>query len=63
MFNPSIVSTPASNVSGQAPTRMMNDVDLCVWVADAKPGGHLVYYTGHLNPFFPSMLYLRLSDR
>jgi hypothetical protein len=32
-----------------APARMMNDVDLCVWVADAKPGDRIVYYTGHLS--------------
>lgn len=32
-----------------APARLMNDVDLCVWVADAKPGGRIVYYTGHLS--------------
>ena len=28
---------------------VMNDVDLCVWVADAQPGDSLVYYTGHLS--------------
>ena len=28
---------------------IMNDVDLCVWVADAKPGDRLVYYRGHLS--------------
>jgi hypothetical protein len=28
---------------------MMNDVDLCVWVADARPGDRIVYYTGHLS--------------
>lgn len=28
---------------------VMNDVDLCVWVADAKPGDRIVYYTGHLS--------------
>jgi hypothetical protein len=27
----------------------MNDVDLCVWVADARPGDRIVYYTGHLS--------------
>jgi len=32
-----------------APARMMNDVDLCVWVADARPGDRIVYYTGHLS--------------
>lgn len=28
---------------------IMNDVDLCVWVADAKPSARIVYYTGHLS--------------
>lgn len=28
---------------------IMNDVDLCVWVSDAKPGDRIVYYTGHLS--------------
>ena len=28
---------------------IMNDVDLCVWVADARPGARIVYYTGHLS--------------
>ena len=28
---------------------VMNDVDLCVWVADAQPGDSIVYYTGHLS--------------
>lgn len=28
---------------------IMNDVDLCVWVADARPGSRIVYYTGHLS--------------
>ncbi len=49
MSNPSIVSNPAPNVSGDAPIRMMNDVDLCVWVADAQPGDSVTYYTGHLS--------------
>lgn len=31
------------------PKDIMNDVDLCVWVADAKPGARIVYYTGHLS--------------
>lgn len=30
-------------------TDILNDVDLCVWVADAKPGARIVYYTGHLS--------------
>jgi hypothetical protein len=49
MFNRSFASSPASNLSGHSPARMMNDVDLCVWVADAKPGDMLVYYRGHLS--------------
>lgn len=49
MFNRSFASSPASNVSGHSPARMMNDVDLCVWVADAKPGDSLIYYRGHLS--------------
>jgi hypothetical protein len=28
---------------------VMNDVDLCVWVADAKSGDSITYYTGHLS--------------
>ena len=28
---------------------IMNDVDLCVWVADAKPGDRIIYYRGHLS--------------
>lgn len=28
---------------------IMNDVDLCVWVSDARPGDRIVYYTGHLS--------------
>lgn len=28
---------------------VMNDVDLCVWVADARPGARIVYYSGHLS--------------
>lgn len=31
------------------PKDIMNDVDLCVWVADARPGDRLVYYCGHLS--------------
>ena len=49
MSNPSIVSNPASDTSGHAPARMMNDVDLCVWVADARSGDSITYYTGHLS--------------
>ncbi len=41
--------TSARTVTTSAPARMMNDVDLCVWVADAKPGDRLVYYTGYLS--------------
>lgn len=46
MFSPSADSSPAS---GNAPAWMMNDVDLCVWVADAQPGDTISYYTGHLS--------------
>mgnify|MGYP000007524946 CR=1 FL=1 len=31
------------------PKDIMNDVDLCVWVADAKPGDRIIYYRGHLS--------------
>ena len=31
------------------PKDVMNDVDLCVWVADAQPGDSITYYTGHLS--------------
>lgn len=31
------------------PKEVMNDVDLCVWVADAQPGDSITYYTGHLS--------------
>ncbi|WP_373504647.1 hypothetical protein [Aestuariivirga sp.] len=31
------------------PKDIMNDVDLCVWVAEAKPGDRIVYYRGHLS--------------
>ena len=41
--------TSVRAVRTSAPSRMMNDVDLCVWVADAKPGARILYYTGHLS--------------
>ena len=31
------------------PKDIMNDVDLCVWVADAKPGASIVSHRGHLS--------------
>ena len=31
------------------PSEVMNDVDLCVWVADAQAGDSMTYYTGHLS--------------
>jgi hypothetical protein len=31
------------------PKDIMNDIDLCVWVADAKPGDRIIYYRGHLS--------------
>ena len=49
MFNPSADSSATRHSSGHAPARMMNDVDLCVWVADARPGDSITYYTGHLS--------------
>jgi hypothetical protein len=38
-------------LESRSPTlkHVMNDVDLCVWVTDAKSGDSLVYYTGHLS--------------
>ena len=35
--------------AASTPACLMNDVDLCVWVADAQPGDRIVYYTGHLS--------------
>ena len=49
MFNPSADISATWHPSGPAPARMMNDVDLCVWVADAQPGDSIIYYTGHLS--------------
>ena len=49
MFNPSADICATWHPSGPAPARMMNDVDLCVWVADAQPGDSIIYYTGHLS--------------
>jgi hypothetical protein len=49
MFNPSADISATWHPSGPAPARMMNDVDLCVWVADAQPGESIIYYTGHLS--------------
>ena len=31
------------------PNDIMNDVDLCVWVADAQPGDSIIYYRGLLS--------------
>lgn len=31
------------------PDSVLNDVDLCVWVADAQLGDRTVYYRGHLS--------------
>ena len=45
MFNPSADYSLSPNTRGDAPARMMNDVDLCVWVADASQATSLVYYT------------------
>ena len=49
MFNPSADISATWHPSGHAPARMMNDVDFCVWVADAQPGDSIIYYTGHLS--------------
>jgi hypothetical protein len=49
MFNPLADISDTRHPSGPAPARMMNDVDLCVWVADAQPGDSIIYYTGHLS--------------
>ena len=49
MFNPAADISATWHPSGPAPARMMNDVDLCVWVADAQPGDSIIYYTGHLS--------------
>lgn len=39
----------ATNKRSLTSKDVMNDVDLCVWVADAKPGDSITYYTGHLS--------------
>lgn len=46
-----IASDVNHNLKGRslAPNVVMNDVDICVWVADAQPGDSIVYYTGHLS--------------
>jgi len=49
MFDPFANSCTSSAASVHAPKCIMNDVDLCVWVADAQPGDKIVYYTGHLS--------------
>lgn len=49
MFDPFANSSTSSAASVHAPKCIMNDVDLCVWVADAQPGDKIVYYTGHLS--------------
>jgi hypothetical protein len=46
---PAASSVTTRKSSERAPARMMNDVDLCVWVADAQPGDSITYYTGHLS--------------
>ena len=40
----------SSNARSLTLKDIMNDVDLCVWVADAKPGDRIVYYTGPSEP-------------
>lgn len=49
MLNIANTSTIFPRSRDLAPADIMNDVDLCVWVADAKPGARIVYYTGHLS--------------
>jgi hypothetical protein len=49
MFDPFANSCTSSAASVHAPKCIMNDVDLCVWVADAQPGEKIVYFTGHLS--------------
>ena len=49
MSIPSASSVTTRKSSGHAAARMMNDVDLCVWVADAQPSDSITYYTGHLS--------------
>jgi len=49
MLNTATVSTIFPRSRDLVATDIMNDVDLCVWVADAKPGARIVYYTGHLS--------------
>ena len=47
MLNIATASTIFPRSRDLVATDIMNDVDLCVWVADAKPGARIVYYTGH----------------
>ena len=49
MLNMATTSTFFPRRRDLALADVMNDVDLCVWVADAKPGARIVYYTGHLS--------------
>lgn len=49
MLNTATTSTIFPRSRDLAPADIMNDVDLCVWVADANPGARIVYYTGHLS--------------
>lgn len=49
MLNIANASTAFPRSRDLAVTDVMNDVDLCVWVADAKPGTRIIYYTGHLS--------------
>ena len=49
MLNIATTSTIFPRSRDLALNDVMNDVDLCVWVADAKPGARIIYYTGHLS--------------
>jgi hypothetical protein len=49
MLNIATASTTFPRSRDLVATDIMNDVDFCVWVADAKPGARIVYYTGHLS--------------
>ena len=49
MLNMATTSTFFPRRRDLALADVMNDVDLCVWVADAKPGARIVYYSGHLS--------------
>ena len=49
MLNDLIPASISQASSALTPKDIMNDVDLCVRVADAKPGDMLTYYRGYLS--------------